>query len=279
MKTITLNNYFMIATFLLSAILNANAAGPQMYSEVFSTVGVWTTANSATIEAQGGKVNGTMALQSNSKYRCDLKFNASGAVANNLTLDPAKDVYLAIKFIGTRPNGACKMEFNTGASWLNTQWNSGWPDGEIKTSANNSIYYFKLTKDANYTGTAITVNKLNIIIADAVAAPYSYSVDWIATFTTLDDITSNKDWKDDGDTDTDEVSTAVNNTDVSNISIYNSDNGIVVNGTTAGEVIKVYNLHGTLMISTVATEGETRLNLSEGMYIVKHSYKIYKIAI
>lgn len=277
MKTSTQKKLCVLLALTSTLLTTSMASGPQTYLEPFTSIGVWTTANSASISISNNKVSGTMALQSNSKYRCDLKYNATGTTSNNLTLDPTKDIYLAIKFIGTRPSGVLKMELYTGSTWLNTQWVSGTPEGSITTTANNTIYYFRLTKDALYTGSSITVNKLNLIIADATTAPYSYNVDWIATFASVEDITAAKDLKDDGETDADEIVSSVKAENGTKVYLYRSNDKIELNGTSSGEIITVYNFNGIIVAQKVAEPNKTTLNLSKGLYLIKLKDQLFRV--
>ena len=113
-----------------------------------------------TYVVEDGHLYCNMALQSNSSYRGDLKFNNGNNSDINFTLDPAEDVYLAIKFIGSRPNGSLKMEFNDGTQWFNKKWNGGKPSS-IETVGGNYIYYFLLSSDDNYIGNSINVRRMN----------------------------------------------------------------------------------------------------------------------
>jgi len=207
-KSITLKRLGAIFVIIFSVISYSSAAGIQTVNEAFPAIGNWDATKSANSSATltNGHLNVTMGLQTNAKYRGDIWYNFAGTAANNITLNPANDVYLAIKFIGARPSGVLKMEFYTGTTWFNTQWNGGSADGNLSTTSNNKIYYFRLTKDANYIGTAITLNKLHFILADANVAPFSYVVDWVGTFTSVADITAYADTQDDGAGDTDEGS-------------------------------------------------------------------------
>lgn len=276
MKTSTLK-LFIVTLILVPVMSVLNAAGPQTYMEPFSSIGAWTTANSATVAINNNKINGTMALQTNSKYRCDLKFNSSGTASNNFTLDPSKDLYMAVKFLRTRPSGVLKMEFYTGTTWLNTQWISGTPDGSVITSANNTIYYFRLTKDALYTGSSVTVNKLNLIIADATTEPYSYSVDWIATFTSIEDITANKDMKDDGDTDADEIVASSKAEAATKVYAHTINDKIELTGTIEGDIITIYNLQGVIVAKKAADKNKTTLSLGRGLYLIKLNDQLIKV--
>jgi hypothetical protein len=150
----------------------------------------WYTGNSSTSSVTDGVLNCTMGFTT--KYRGDLWYNYNGSSTistdNNFTLYPERDVYLAIKFVGARPDGSLKLEMYTAANtWMNTQWNGGSADGSVTATNGDKIYYFRLTKDVAYTGTSIDIQRLHVSIADAVVST-SYSVDWIATFQTVDDI-------------------------------------------------------------------------------------------
>ena len=151
----------------------------------------------------GGHLNCNMALQTNSKYRGDFKFNNDNSADINFALNPSKDVYLAIKFIGTRPDGALKLEFNDGSQWFNSKWGGGSPSS-IETVGGNYIYYFNLSVDEKYTGESVNVRRMNFIIADAAEEPYSYTIDWIATFASVEAIQAYKDTADDGEGDMDD---------------------------------------------------------------------------
>lgn len=165
----------------------------------------WTYGDNAVIEK--GHLDVTMTNQGTEeepKYRQDLAFKSADE-AGDYTFDAAEMKYLAIKFIGARPNGNMTLEMkdrNTGA-WLNSKWKNR-PDGSFETASGNTIYYYDLTKDEAWTGT-VSAQELKFKIADCKAAPFEYSVDWIQTFPTLEAVQASADWKDDGDADADEA--------------------------------------------------------------------------
>lgn len=163
----------------------------------------WSTENSSSYEIVNGHLNCIMGEQSNGKYRGDFKFNNANNVDINFTLYPAQDVYIALKFINTRPSGALKFEFNDGSQWFNSKWNGGNPSF-IETSSGNKIYYFKLSDDDKYNGDEVNVRRMNFIIADASEEPYSYTLDWLATFSSLEELEAYKNYKDDGEADEDD---------------------------------------------------------------------------
>lgn len=160
----------------------------------------WYTVNSSISSVTNGVLNCTMGGPTSGKYRGDLWYNYTGTATvstdYNFTLYPDRDIYLAIKFIGARPDGSLKLEMYTAANtWMNTQWSAG-VDGTVTATNGDVIYYFRLTKDITYTGTSIDIQRLHLVIADAVVST-TYAVDWIATFQTTADITSYKDASDD----------------------------------------------------------------------------------
>lgn len=159
---------------------------------------LWNAGDNAT--TSDGHLVVPMAEQANGKYRQDLSFNNAD---NAYTLDASADKVLAVKFIGTRPNGNMTLEFQNDGTWLNSKWKNR-PDGSVTTSAGNTIYYYDLTKDEAYTG-VLKVNRMGFKIADCTEAPYEYTLDWIKSYSSVDAIEADKDWKDDGANDTDEA--------------------------------------------------------------------------
>lgn len=157
---------------------------------------LWNAGNNATVE------NGHLVVpmtESGGKYRQDLSFNNAD---NAYTLDASTETILAIKFIGTRPNGNMTLEFQNNGVWLNSQWKNT-PTGSVTTTKGNTIYYYDLTKDATYTGT-LTVNRINLKVADCTVEPYEYTLDWIKTYPSVEALETDSDWKDDGENDIDE---------------------------------------------------------------------------
>jgi hypothetical protein len=236
----------------------------------------WTVTDvNSSYSINDGHLNCTMGLQSNSKYRGDMKYNNGANSTLDLILDPAKDVYLAVKFIGDRPNGAMKMEMQTIAGgWYNQQWNSGNPDGSLTTSENNKIYYFRLTKDAGYLAqtNGVAIRKINIILADAAVEPYSYSVDWIATFASLADLEEYKNTKDDGANDVDkdeDTPTAIFIPETNNIFRYYSENGILHIESNRTQQINIFAIDGRMIKTLQIVSGENQIALPKGIYIIE----------
>lgn len=158
----------------------------------------WEVSNGGTYSFENGHLNVVMSVQSNNKYRADLWYNRLTDDSYKIK-DVSKIKVMAIKFIGQRPAGSLKLEyigdFTNKANWTYK--------GEIKTTGGNTIYYWDLNDISDYTETS-TLNRYHFTIADCETEPFEYSVDWVATFESLDALTENKDWKDDGENDIDE---------------------------------------------------------------------------
>lgn len=158
----------------------------------------WEVYNGGTYSFENGHLNVVMAVQSNGKYRADLWYNRTTDENYKIT-DVSNIKVMAIKFIGQRPTGSLKLEY-LGDFTNKTNWTY---KGEIKTSGGNTIYYWDLNDISDYTTTS-TLNRYHFTIADCEVEPFEYSVDWIATFESIEALTENKDWKDDGENDIDE---------------------------------------------------------------------------
>jgi hypothetical protein len=205
----------MILALILSASSVSVCAQIRVLESFTASNPDWTVATSgASGVITDGYFNCTMAVQSNSKYRGDLLFS-NNVEGNGIILDSDNDKYIAIKFIGQRPNGVLKFEMRrtdqTGGSGSRTDgyyntWTGGNP-ASVTTSNGNYIYYYQLTTDGNYvsqTAGGKEMQILKFIIADAAVEPYEYKVDWVGTFSSLDDLNVHKDIADDGESDEDE---------------------------------------------------------------------------
>ncbi|MGY5355321.1 T9SS type A sorting domain-containing protein [Wenyingzhuangia sp. IMCC45467] len=167
-------------------------------NEPFMVVGDWSVNDNpnGTSNISGGLLDVTMGDQGTSgKYRADLNFLAG----TNYTINKEADKLIAIKFIGDKPStGVLKLElYNlTAGAWINRGGGRYTPAGSVVTTSGDNIYYFDVTPDTNYTTGDIEVNKINFTIADATV-PTNYTVDWVASFTTVADIEAYKDTDDD----------------------------------------------------------------------------------
>lgn len=202
------------AALIACSCMGAWANGPQSLKVTFN--GTDNANWQITQHGNDGVVDGGLFTcvmkDQGSSYRADIQFNQENNEKVNFTLNPSVDKFLAIKFIGQRPSGNLKMEFNTGNTWFNTKWNGGNPSS-VSTDAGNYIYYFDLTLDQGYTGNSINVHKLNIVIADNKnASDIVYQVDWIATFASVAELQAYANWADDGLTDTHDGNIVVDGT-------------------------------------------------------------------
>lgn len=147
-----------------------------------------------------------MSEQANGKYRQDMRYDAPSD-AEALALNPETDKYIAVKFIGSRPNGNMSLEFRfqdkvtcSGGNFNNK------PHGTTVTKAGNQVCYWELGRNANYgTQTTNDLLFLQFKIADCVEAPYEYTIDWIKVYPSLEAMEADKNRADDGEGDMDEA--------------------------------------------------------------------------
>lgn len=243
--------------------------------------GFWSTQNAgATGTVSGGNLNMTMALQGNGKYRADIWYNYSGVAANDIILNSTNDAYLAIKFRGVRPaGGSLKFEMlrvisGSSTAWDNSSWNTA-PDGSFTDANGDTIYYFQLTKDTDFTGGNLTYRTLHIIVADSPTTS-TYSVDWIATFVSTAAIQTYM-----------TATLATNDYQIgsndlmiypnpSNGNSFNLDLGNLLSGSDIKNV-KIYNFLGQLVQENNLTSNSSTIqvnhNLKAGVYLVKVNNK------
>jgi hypothetical protein len=193
--------YVLMASAL--CVLGAQAAGLQ--HTFGSENSCWTVGNDAAVTYTAGH----MAVEmpgTDGKYRADISYKKGDT--DGYTIDASSNKILAIKFIGTRPQGNMTLEMDNNGSWLkNSDGKDAWknsPQGSVVTTSGNTIYYYDLTRSPEYTGDVV-VTKLNIKLADNTDEPHSYVVDWISTYASVEALEADKDWKDDGDNDADEA--------------------------------------------------------------------------
>lgn len=195
------NKFFFTIFTALMLTASLWAIGPQSLKVTFNGTDYagW-AADVVSSNVDNGILSATQDLNG-TKYRGDLKFNKANNGANTFMLNPSKDKYLAIKFIGSRPGGVLKFEFqHDDQQWCNTKWN-GTPSS--LDAADGKVYYFNLTGDDNYTSGHLDadgnfkVRRMNFVIADNTdASSINYQVDWIATFESLEDLKMYAYWND-----------------------------------------------------------------------------------
>lgn len=177
---------FYLSLFAAAFAFTASAGVTETFT---SGQGDWALSNNATATVADGHLNVTMGVQDGTKYRADLTYS------KEFTVSPEEKV-IAIKFIGTRPDGNLTLDMPDNGLASNIKNSKS-----ILTSAGNTIYYWEINPTSELTQT-----KIQFKIADCVKEPHSYSVDWIKFYPSVEALTADKDWKDDGDNDQDEVS-------------------------------------------------------------------------
>lgn len=177
---------FYLSLFAAAFAFTASAGVTETFT---SGQGDWALSNNATATVADGHLNVTMGVQNETKYRADLTYS------KEFTVSPEEKV-IAIKFIGTRPDGNLTLDMPDNGLASNIKNSKS-----ILTSAGNTIYYWEINPTSELTQT-----KIQFKIADCVKEPHSYSVDWIKFYPSVEALTADKDWKDDGDNDQDEVS-------------------------------------------------------------------------
>lgn len=195
---------------IMAGALCAMSAGAAGVVETFSSEnGCWTLGQSAVAKWENGHLATDMVEQSNGKFRADISYKMGDT--DGFTIDANEHKLIAIKFIGTRPDGNMTLEIDNDGAWMkNANGKDAWtnkPQGTVVTSGGNTIYYYDLTRSPQFAGT-VKVTKMNFKIADCVNEPHSYAIDWVKTYADIDAIEADRDWKDDGDNDADEAQVA-----------------------------------------------------------------------
>ena len=205
-------------TMLLAVVLFSTAAwaniGPQSINITFNgsdSEGWKASSNGSITGVANGVANVQMAVQNGGHYRADMQHQ----IAGTFTFDKTKDVVWAIKLTGALPGttNSRKFEINyktsSGNTWINRSGdavanNPITPSGTLFSSDGGVIYYYDLSEKAptqwgSVPEGVLSINNIHFIMADAkelTDETARYSVDWIATFTSVNDLKSFKDWKD-----------------------------------------------------------------------------------
>lgn len=190
----------MIAGSLMAAVI-----GPQSVRVTFNGDNAedWVASSGGSITSvANGVANVQMALQTNTKYRADFQYNKPGT----FTFDKSKDVVWAIKLTGALPGTAnsrkFEIQYNDGSDkWINKI--SG-PSGTLNCTDGGKIYYFNLGSDglnklSDVPEGTINIKQIHYILADATeltGETAKYSVDWVASFASVNDLKSFQDWND-----------------------------------------------------------------------------------
>lgn len=201
-----MRNKFFLTLFIALFSTTMWALGPQSLKVTFDGTdnAGWKVSSGGSINStENGIMNVQMADQGESKYRADLQYQTSGTY----TFDKSKDIVWTVKLTGALPgtSNSRKFEINYKKEGNNTWINNiNGPSGQIDCSDGSCIYYFNLGADGlNKLGDvpagAQVLNNIHFIFADAVcenAEQARYSVDWIATFESLEDLKMYAYWND-----------------------------------------------------------------------------------
>ena len=198
--------------FILNAVMAA--VGPQSINFTFNATDSegWIVSSGGSITSvENGVANVQMKQQDGGKYRADFQYKTAG----KFTFDKTKDVVWAIKLTGALPgtNNARKFEMNyktsSGNTWINRSGdavanNPITPSGTLFSSDGGVIYYYDLSEKAptqwgSVPEGVLSINNIHFVMADATDLTdetAKYAVDWVATFTSVNDLKAFQDWKD-----------------------------------------------------------------------------------
>ena len=184
--------------FILNAVMAA--VGPQSINFTFNATDSegWTVSHKSTYNVSDGLLKVTQMGVQNAeqrKYRADVGFTSE-----TFTFDHSKDVVWAIKLTaavpgtGTAKKFRIKYENTSGGYTESNQFNATQLD-----CADGVIYYADISSLSDVKTEQAKIGYVTFIFADGVfdnASEAHYSVDWIATFASVNDLKSFKDWKD-----------------------------------------------------------------------------------
>lgn len=240
----------------------------ESYSQNFQNIGNWGNGD------RGGSIvveNGHLVRNQGSGSRSDISYNQSANPSNEadntveskvMNLNPNVDVFIAIKFIGNAPSSTLQtLRYSTNGTWGNKVTATG----EISTTLGNTIQYWNLASliGSTYTGDSYAVRRFQLINVGTDDSP-DYSVDWVATFSSIEDIQTNADIADDGVNDFDEdPSKHITSTKLSDISI----DGVTINGfdpnTTTYDLKLAIGTNSAPMIAAVTEDSKATIVITQ----------------
>ena len=194
-----------VSMFILNAAMAA--VGPQSINFTFNATdseGWIVSSGGSIISVENGVANVQMKQQDGGKYRADFQYQKAGTY----TFDKAKDIVWAIKLTAPLPGtkNSRKMEINYKNAGNTDTWINGisGPSGSLNCADGGVIYYFNLGADGlkkldPVQDGDVKINKIHFIMADATELTdetAKYAVDWVATFTSVNDLKAFQDWKD-----------------------------------------------------------------------------------
>ena len=201
---------FTVLIALLATTTFATTLGPQSIKVTFNDgtnkEGWDVIENKGTASVSSGLLNVTMAVQKveddKTKYRADIK----NAIPDTYSFDKTKDSVWAIKLTGSF-GGNLTLE----AQYKDSENKDKYINGtNIKSTINCAnggvIYYLDATSQLSTVpdGT-VNIKMFQVKMADAVFADVAdahYSVDWIATFASVNDLKAFANWNDEDQEDT-----------------------------------------------------------------------------
>ena len=194
-----------VSMFILNAAMAA--VGQQSINFTFNATdseGWIVSSGGSIISVENGVANVQMMKQDSVKYRADFQYQKAGTY----TFDKAKDIVWAIKLTAPLPGtkNSRKMEINYKNADNKDTWINGisGPSGSLNCADGGVIYYFNLGADGfekldPVQDGDVKINKIHFIMADATDLTNEtakYAVDWVATFTSVNDLKAFQDWKD-----------------------------------------------------------------------------------
>ena len=203
--------FSLLTALLCTAAVWANV-GPQSIRVTFNGDNSegWTASSGGSVTSVADGVANVQMHNQGSNYRADFQYQTSGT----FTFDKTKDIVWAIKLTGALPgsNNAKKFEMNYKNSsgtdtWINHPGEGTSGDITLNNLSCNDggvIYYVNLATTAstlwgNVQSGSVGINKIHFIFADATNLTdetAKYAVDWIASFASVNDLQTFKDWTD-----------------------------------------------------------------------------------
>lgn len=212
-----------MGAFMANAGINIIFDGSDFNTSWVGSNGIATVAD--------GHLNVEMGLN-NGKYRADIKSDKA-----DFDIDPEADKFFAVKFIGAQTQANYNLLLRDSAkNNIATNKTSNKFNGSFTTAGGNTVSYFEL----NMTATAPTkATFIEFKIADNTTEPHAYTLDWIKTFASMEEMEAYINTNDDGADDKDEPAAVLP-------AVFNETTGTgynaltdAIDAATAGDVIVI----------------------------------------
>lgn len=215
-----MRKHFLFTVFagLMTMTAFATTIGPQSVKVTFNN-GTnkegWKASNGEDKMSVAEGVANVQMSQSGENWRADFQHQTSGTYTFNKISDAVWAIKLTSALPGEQNSRKFEILYNDGSSdhWINGI--SG-PSDALDCEDGGKIYYFDLTTIsakidktaqsagtpfdyASFTDATLAVKKIHFIFADATKLTEEtakYSVDWVATFTSVNDLKNFVNWKD-----------------------------------------------------------------------------------